>query len=91
VSGAGIAHHISPEEQRLDERLGAADTNVEWQRRQLLAAEVPSATADPFMQELGERLNNLARAGFDALPKPSIRIRSPALRTPAHRTVGACG
>jgi hypothetical protein len=46
------------------ERLAAADTHTV--SRQMLATEVPSATADPFLPELEERLRNLARAGFDA-------------------------
>jgi hypothetical protein len=32
----------------------------------MLAIEAPSATADPFLPELEEKLSNLARAGFDA-------------------------
>jgi hypothetical protein len=32
----------------------------------MLATEAPSATADPFLPELEERLSNLTRAGFDA-------------------------
>ena len=53
-------------QQQLDKRLAAADTHADWQWRQLLATEVPSATADPFLPELEERLTNLTRAGFDA-------------------------
>jgi hypothetical protein len=52
-------------QQRLDKRLGAADTDADWQWRKLLATEVPSATADSFLTALEERLTNLARAGFD--------------------------
>jgi len=52
-------------QRQLDKRL-ATDTCGDRQWRQLLATEVPSATADPFMPELVERLNNLTRAGFDA-------------------------
>jgi hypothetical protein len=51
--------------QQLDKRLAAAGTHTEWQWRQLLAAEVPTTTADPFLPELTERLSNLTRAGFD--------------------------
>ena len=51
-------------QQRLDERLAATDIHTDW--RQMLATEAPSATADPFLPELEERLGNLARAGFDA-------------------------
>ena len=53
-------------QQQLDKRLAAADTNADRQWRQLLATEAPSATADPFLPELEERLSNLTRAGFDA-------------------------
>jgi hypothetical protein len=53
-------------QQRLDKRLAAADTGKEWRWRQLLAAEAPSATEDPFLPALEDRLSNLARAGFDA-------------------------
>jgi conjugative relaxase-like TrwC/TraI family protein len=60
--------------QQLDLRLAAADTNADWRWRQLLAIEVPSATADPFMPALGERLSNLSRAGFDA----TVLVRSAA-------------
>jgi hypothetical protein len=35
-------------------------------RCELLATEAPSATTDPFLPELEERLSNLTRAGFDA-------------------------
>jgi hypothetical protein len=51
-------------QQQLDKRLVATDTHTDW--RQMLATEVPSATADPFLPELEERLTNLTRAGFDA-------------------------
>ena len=53
-------------QQQLDMRLAAADTNADRQWRRLLATEAPSATADPFLPELEERLTNLTRAGFDA-------------------------
>jgi AAA domain len=53
-------------QQQLDKRFTAADTNPERQWRRLLATEAPSATADPFLPELEERLTNLTRAGFDA-------------------------
>ena len=53
-------------QQQLDKRLAAADTHTDRQWRQLLATEAPSATADPFLPELEERLSNLTRAGFDA-------------------------
>ena len=53
-------------QQQLDQRLAARDTHADRQWRRLLAAEVPSAAADPFLPELEERLANLTRAGFDA-------------------------
>ena len=53
-------------QQQLDIRVAAADTNADRQWRRLLATEAPSATADPFLPELEERLTNLTRAGFDA-------------------------
>jgi conjugative relaxase-like TrwC/TraI family protein len=53
-------------QQQLDQRLAAVDTRTEWRWRQLLTAEVPSATRDPFLPELTERLNDLTRAGYDA-------------------------
>jgi hypothetical protein len=51
-------------QQRLDQRLVAPATHPDW--RQMLATEAPSATADPFLPKLEERLGNLTRAGFDA-------------------------
>ena len=67
-------------QQRLDMRLAAAnahtDTDRQW--RQLLATEAPSATTDPFLPELAERLNNLTRVGFD----PTILVRSAAAAGP---------
>jgi hypothetical protein len=39
---------------QLDKRLAATDTRTESHWRHLLAAEVPSATADPFLPELTE-------------------------------------
>jgi conjugative relaxase-like TrwC/TraI family protein len=53
-------------QQQLDKRLAGAETRTEWRWRQLLAAGAPSATADPFLPELEERLSDLTRAGFDA-------------------------
>jgi conjugative relaxase-like TrwC/TraI family protein len=53
-------------QQQLDKRLAAPDTNADRQWRRLLATEAPSATADPFLPELEERLTNLTQAGFDA-------------------------
>jgi conjugative relaxase-like TrwC/TraI family protein len=54
-------------QQQLDKRLAAADTHTDRHWRKLLATEAPSATADPFLPELEERLINLTRAGFDAI------------------------
>jgi hypothetical protein len=53
-------------QQQLDKRLAAPDTTADGQWRRLLATEAPSATADPFLPELEEKLSNLTRAGFDA-------------------------
>jgi conjugative relaxase-like TrwC/TraI family protein len=65
-------------QQRLDQRLAAADTHADLRWRQLLAREAPRATADPFLPELAEKLNNLARAGFDA----TLLVRSAAAAGP---------
>ena len=65
-------------QQQLDKRLAAAATDEDWRWRQLLATEVPSVTADPFLPELTERLSNLSRAGFDA----SLLVRSAAAEGP---------
>jgi hypothetical protein len=46
--------------------------------RQLLTTEALSATADPFLPELEERLSNLTRAGFDA----TLLVRSAAAAGP---------
>jgi AAA domain len=53
-------------QQQLDMRLAATDTRTEREWRQLIAAEAPSATRDPFLPELAGRLTDLSRAGFDA-------------------------
>jgi hypothetical protein len=60
----GRAAHVW--QQQLEKRLAAPDTTANGQWRQLLATEAPSATADPFLPELEEKLTNLTRAGFDA-------------------------
>ena len=65
-------------QQRLDQRLAAADTHADSRWQQLLARESPRATADPFLPELAERLTNLARAGFDA----TLLVRSAAAAGP---------
>ncbi|HEY6685303.1 MAG TPA: hypothetical protein VI094_03745, partial [Propionibacteriaceae bacterium] len=63
----------------LDKRLAAAaDTQADRQWRQLLATEVPSVNADPFLPELAERLSYLTRTGFDA----SHLLRSAAAAGP---------
>jgi conjugative relaxase-like TrwC/TraI family protein len=73
-----LGHAAQAWQQQLDKRLAAADTRTEWRWRQLLAAEVPSTTADPFLPQLRERLNNLTRAGFDA----TLLLRSAAAAGP---------
>jgi conjugative relaxase-like TrwC/TraI family protein len=61
-------------QQQLDKRLATADTHPDPRWRQLLATEIPSVTADPFLPELEERLHNLTRAGYDA----TLFVRSAA-------------
>jgi AAA domain len=61
-----LGHASRVFQQQLDRRLAAADTRTEWEWRQLVAAEVPGATADPFLPDLAERLSYLTRAGLDA-------------------------
>jgi hypothetical protein len=61
-----LGHAARIFQQQLDKRLAAADTDADRHWRRLLATEAPSATADPFLPELEERLTNLTRAGFDA-------------------------
>ena len=51
-----LSHATQAWQRQLDKRL-ATDTCGDRQWRQLLATEVPGATADPFMPELVERLN----------------------------------
>jgi AAA domain len=65
-------------QQRLDKRLAAANTHADLRWRQLLATEIPSVIADPFLPELGERLHNLTRAGYDA----TLLVRSAAAAAP---------
>jgi hypothetical protein len=65
-------------QRQLDKRLAAAYSNADRRWLQLLAAEVPGATADPFLPELAERLSNLIRAGFDA----TLLMRSAAAAGP---------
>jgi hypothetical protein len=65
-------------QQQLDKRLAAADTRAERRWRQLLAAEVPTTTADSFLPQLIRRLSNLTRAGFDA----TLLVRSAAAAGP---------
>jgi conjugative relaxase-like TrwC/TraI family protein len=63
-------------QQQLDIRL--ADTNADERWWHLLAREAPSASADPFLPELEERLTNLTSAGFDA----AVLVRSAAAAGP---------
>jgi hypothetical protein len=65
-------------QQQLDKRLAVADTRMDRQWRRLLDTEVPSVTADPFLPELAERLNNLTSAGFDA----TLLVRSASAAGP---------
>jgi hypothetical protein len=65
-------------QQQLDKRLAAADIETDRQWRQLLATEIPSATTDPFLPQLTERLSNLTRAGFNA----TLLVRSAAAARP---------
>ena len=73
-----LGHAARIWQQQLDKRLAAAATDEDWRWRQLLATEVPSVTADPFLPELTERLSNLTRAGFDA----TLLVRSAAAEGP---------
>jgi hypothetical protein len=61
-----LGHAARTWQHQLDKRLAAAATDEDRRWRQLVAAEAPSATADPFLPELTERLSNLTRGGFDA-------------------------
>jgi conjugative relaxase-like TrwC/TraI family protein len=61
-----LGHAARTWQHQLDKRLATAATKEAWRWRQLLATEVPSVTADPFLLELTERLSNLSRAGLDA-------------------------
>ena len=49
-----LGHATKAWQRQLDKRLAAADTHTDRQWRQLLATEVPGATADPFLPELEE-------------------------------------
>ncbi len=51
---------------QLDKRLATAGTRTESHWRQLVAAEAPNTTRDPFLPKLTERLSYLNRAGYDA-------------------------
>jgi hypothetical protein len=72
-----LSHATQAWQWQLDKRL-ATDTCGDRQWRQLLAREVPSATAEPFMPELEERLSNLTRAGYGA----TLLVRSAAAAAP---------
>jgi hypothetical protein len=65
-------------QQQLHKRLAEADTPAERQWWQLVAIEIPSATTDPFLPALAERLSNLTLAGFDA----TLLVRSAAAAGP---------
>jgi hypothetical protein len=51
---------------QLDKRLAATDTRTGREWRQLVAAEAPGVTRDPFLPGLEERLSDLTRSGYDA-------------------------
>src|SRR5215211_7355009 len=51
---------------QLDKQLAATDTRTGREWRQLIAAEAPSVTKDPFLPELTEWLSDLTRSGYDA-------------------------
>src|SRR4249920_2544930 len=79
TSGPPQLGYAAPVFQRqLDKRLAAPHAHADEQWRRLLATEAPSATADPFLPELEERLTNLTRAGFDA----TLLVRSAAAAAP---------
>ena len=71
-------------QQQLDKRLAAPDTNADGQWRRLLATEVPSATADPFLPELEERLTQPHPGRLRRHPPPAVggRRRTPTRRPP---------
>ena len=73
-----LGHAGQTWQRQLDKRLATAATEEAWRWRQLLATEVPSVTADPFLPELTERLSNLSRAGFDA----TLLVRSASAEGP---------
>jgi hypothetical protein len=73
-----LGHAAQTWQHQLDKRLATAATGEAWQWRQLLATEVPSVTADPFLPELTERLSNLSRAGLDA----TLLVRSASAEGP---------
>jgi hypothetical protein len=61
-----LGHAARTFQQQLDQRLAAGDTRTGREWRQLVAAEAPSATRDPFLPELAEKLSYFNRAGYDA-------------------------
>jgi ATP-dependent exoDNAse (exonuclease V) alpha subunit len=73
-----LGHAARIWQHQLDKRLATAATDEALRWRQLLATEVPSVTADPFLPELTERLSNLTRAGFDS----TLLVRSTAAEGP---------
>ena len=78
-------------QQQLEKRLAAADTYTDRRWRRLLGTEVPGVTADPFLPELAERLNNLTLAGFDAtlLVRPAAAAGRYPMITPPQPSGGA--
>jgi hypothetical protein len=75
---AQLRHATRVWQQELDTRLAAVDIGANGRWRQVLAKEVLRVTADPFLPELAERLNNLTQAGFDA----TLLLRSAAAAGP---------
>jgi hypothetical protein len=82
-----LGHAARVWQQQLNTQLAAMDTQTDRRWQQLLATEVSSTTADPFLPELTERLSNLTRAGLDATlllqsepPRVQWRLGSPICR-----------
>lgn len=63
---------------QLDNGLAVTDSSADRDLQRLLATEVPSTTADPFLPELADRLRNVARSGLDA----TLLIRTAAAAGP---------
>jgi hypothetical protein len=79
---ANRAHAIKPSRPdvatRLDYQLVAADNAQDQQWADLLAQQVPNVIKDAFMPGLVHRIENLDRAGFDAI----ALVRSAAAKGP---------